>query len=131
VIVVTLDGDEIVGVDGDGGDGGEGWDDGGDYGNGAELPQPARQPEPSDERRDRIVVMLAVALAAGAALLIGGIVLAGALGWIQPACGGILVTHSATCRGAAQPYTTVDPAITPDWSRYRLDMPAGQEQPTP
>lgn len=124
VIVVMLDEDERADIEGDGGDDGEGWDDGGDDGDGAQLPLPARQPELSDERRDRIIVMMVAALAAGAALLIGGIVLAGALGWIQPACGGILVTHTATCRGATQSYTTVDPAITPDWSRYRLDTPA-------
>lgn len=74
---------------------------------------------------------MAAALATGAALLIGGIVLAGALGWIQPACGGLLVARTATCRGVSQSWTTIRPAVTPDWSRYRLDPPAAQEQPAP
>lgn len=135
VIVVTLDGDEIVGYDDGDDSGGGGWGDGGgcddDAPMRAPIPWPARQSELSDERRDRVIVMMVAALTAGTALLIGGIVLAGAVGWIEPACGGILAPHTATCRGVSQPYTTLDRAVTPDWSRYRLDTPADQEQPTP
>ncbi len=137
VVVFTLDGNQIAGSDEDAvfdradndGSGGGGWGDSGGYDDGAHRRAP--QPELSDERRDRVIVMMVGALAAGTALLIGGIMLAGALGWIQPACGAVLVTHTATCRSASGLYTTLKPAITPDWSRYRLDAPAGQQQPTP
>ncbi len=134
VIVVVLDGDEIVGDDdGDNNDDSSGgsWGDGSGYDDGAQMRAHMPQPELSDERRDRVIVMLVAALAAGTALLIGGIVLAGAAGWIQPACGGILVTRTATCQGASQPYTTLNRAVTPDLSRYRLDTPAAQGWPTP
>lgn len=121
-IVVVLD--DTAG----GGGRGDGSDDDGDD---AQASQPAQPPELSDERRDKVILMMAAALAAGAALLIGGIVLAGALGWIEPACGGVLVTRTATCQGASQSWTTIRPAVTPDWSRYRLDLPVTQEQPAP
>lgn len=123
-MVVMLDDSE----GGGGGGRGDGSDDDGDD---AAASQPAQPPELSDERRDKVILMMAAALATGAALLIGGIVLAGALGWIQPACGGLLVARTVTCQGVSQSWTTIRPAVTPDWSRYRLDPPAAQEQPAP
>ncbi len=137
VIVVVLDGDDTTGGDDgnndDSGRGGQGDDSGygSGYDNGAQMRAHAPTPELSDERRDRVVVMLVAALAAGIVLLIGGIALASAAGWVQPACGGIVMTRSATCRQASQPYTTVHGVFTPDRGRYRLDVPVGQEQPRP
>ncbi|MGQ9904183.1 MAG: hypothetical protein ACUVRU_07680 [Anaerolineae bacterium] len=122
VVVVTLD-DRSDNPD----SGSGGWGSGGDDDDDAHLRAP--QPEMSDERRDTAILMMISALAVGTMLLVGGIALTGALGWVQPACGGVLATRTVTCQGASQLYTTLRPAITPDWSRYRLDAPATDQQP--
>ena len=134
--VVSLDENGFDDLDGgDDDDGGLDRGNGGDGRDGengaAGLGYPPRQPELSDERRDKVVVLVVAALTASIVLLIGGVLLAGALGWIQPACGGVLVTHTATCRQVTQSYETLSQSPTTDWSRYRLDTPAGKAPVAP
>ncbi|MCS7060827.1 MAG: hypothetical protein RMN25_06630 [Anaerolineae bacterium] len=76
----------------------------------------------SDERRDQVIVMIIASLSVIIVLLIGGVMLAGAAGWIKPACAGMLVTRTATCGHTSDSYRTLTGGL-PDAGSYRLDLP--------
>jgi hypothetical protein len=111
----------------DGGENGQGWDD---------DPPPGEIPL-SDDQRDRMILRIATALGIGAVALIAAVLAAGALGWVQPVCGGIFVTQTAGCDRAGGRAGAPSATALP-WMPYPLEglsitqpTQAGQPSPVP
>jgi hypothetical protein len=95
-----------------------------------DAPEPA---EPlSEAKSDRIVMATLLGLVAGGAALLAVVLAGGALGWIQPVCGGSLVTQTARCARVTQPPDGRFAAVTVDSALYSLTgLPTGTPVPQP
>ncbi len=121
--------EEEDGGHGGGGDGGD-RDDGGARSARPPVPEPA---EPlSEAKSDRVVMATLLGLVAGGAALLAAVLVGGALGWIQPVCGGSLVTQTARCARVTQPPDGRFAAATVDSALYSLTgLPTGTPVPQP